>query len=142
MRVWPEKHHAPRVHIRCTLYGIRHFEHPGTTTGTYELPEGTGVRNPAATLFPSDQHRRISKAILHIANTSLYTIKQNLQSGKQLQQFLFSLPEFLSLRSPVGNALQGKGLIIDQTTGFKCLYKGWNNVTIKKITDKKGPDTY
>ena len=78
MRVWPEKHHAPRVHIRCSLYGIRRFEQPGTITETYELSEGTEVRNPASTLFPSDQHRLISKAFLHIANTALFAIKQGL----------------------------------------------------------------
>ena len=36
------------------------------------------VRNQASTLFPCDKHRLISKTFLYIANTPLFTIKQNL----------------------------------------------------------------
>jgi len=51
-----------------------------------------------------------------------------------MQQFLFRQPEFRALRTSTCYAMTGKGLIKNQTTGFKCLYQGRNDATIKKVT--------
>ena len=34
----------------------------------------------------------------------------------------------------MGNTLLDKGLVVDKTTGFECLYQGRNKATIKKVT--------
>ena len=72
--------------------------------------------------------------MLYITHTPFLTVKQDLQPGKQLQQFLLCQAEFRTSRPPIGDTLPGKGLVIDKTTGFECRQQGWNKTPIEKIT--------